>query len=472
MTLSDSAAPTERSTRSSARPADGPDDPVDPADETTPDDVRRIIASAERLGIELDEADTLQWLSALASGALDSDITVDDASRTFGHRVSMLDFSDRDLERFRRIGAIVEVTGPEGVAESALALSGSAAQSKIQSFPGDCDYFQRLNIIAPTREQACAITARLLRDTAMERAQGLGYQFLEGKFGNYPAAGFHNGVPRKAGTPITWRLPEIVAGEFAFELADGGSTTIRWDEVALDPGWCKLDWIVCDAERGALSNASNVIDVTWESPDGQIVALDGYLDAYFQEVYLDAEDVPIFAKVAAFVDDDALDVYVDRLQGEVRKYLTKHLNYGKAAKRMYNIFRLSGRHVDAAFVRELFDEPATVLYQIWSLIGALENATQPGSSIPLESIEDQADALVMQVIDTLEGEDEHEIVRALLKLRRTLGRHDDGEARLAEVEAAQQRVVNLVNTFFREKLMELPSIRAYIEEMQAGEAIA
>lgn len=470
MTLPSSASPAPAQPENA--PDSAPDSAPDPADTTTEDDVRRIIASAERLGIELDEADTLQWLSALASGALDSDITVDESSRTFGHRVSMLDFSDRDLERFRRIGAIVEVTGPEGVAESALALSGSAAQSKIQSYPGDCDYFQRLNIIAPTREEACRITAQLLRDKALAEAHGVGYQFLEGKFGSYPAAGFHNGVARKAGTPITWRPAEIEAGAFEFELADGGSTTIRWEEVANDPGWCKLDWIVCDVERGALSNASNVIDVTWEGPDGQIVALDGYLDAYFQEVYLDAEDVPIFAKVAAFVDDDALDVYVDRLEEEVRKYLTKQLNYGKAAKRMYNIFRLSGRHVDAAFVRELFDEPATVLYQTWSLIGALENATQPGSSIPLESIEDQTDSLIMQVVDTLEGEDEHEIVVALLKLRRVLSKHDDGEARLAEVEAAQQRVVNLVNTFFREKLMELPSIRTYIEGIQAGHAIA
>ncbi|MDO8338424.1 MAG: hypothetical protein Q7T15_09250 [Microcella sp.] len=32
--------------------------------------------------------------------------------------------------------------------------------------------------------------------------------------------------------------------------------------------------------------------------------------------------------------------------------------------------------------------------------------------------------------------------------------------------------VNLVNTFFREKLMELPSIRTYIEGIQAGHAIA
>jgi hypothetical protein len=38
------------------------------------------------------------------------------------------------------------------------------------------------------------------------------------------------------------------------------------------------------------------------------------------------------------------------------------------AKRLYNIFRLTGRYPEAAFLRELFDEPATMLYQVWSLI--------------------------------------------------------------------------------------------------------
>ena len=59
----------------------------------------------------------------------------------------------------------------------------------------------------------------------------------------------------------------------------------------------------------------------------------------------------------------------------MRKYLAAdHANYGKAAKRMYNVFRLTGRHIDAAYLRELFDEPTTMLYQVWSLIGTLENA--------------------------------------------------------------------------------------------------
>jgi hypothetical protein len=138
------------------------------------DDVTRLVESARRLGIELDAADTERWLAAMTvdAGVETSDIVIDTQDGVFGHRVSMLDFSPRDLARFRRIGEVVEVTGPEGVAEGALALSGSAAQSKIQTHPGDADFFQRLNVKAPTREEACSILATLMRDKAITFESG------------------------------------------------------------------------------------------------------------------------------------------------------------------------------------------------------------------------------------------------------------------------------------------------------------
>lgn len=413
-------------------------------------EIQRIIESAQRLGVSLDEADTVAWLAAIAAQT-DDDVTVDVNSGTFGHRVAMLDFSPRDLARFRTIGAIVELTGDPETTEGALALSGSAAQSKIQSFPGDADFFQRFNIKAATREAACAILATSLRDKVLAFARGGTYQFLEAKLGSAPT-----------GAPLTWTLADIEAG--ILHTPDGD---VRWADAALDPGWVKVDWVVTDPERGKLSNASNVIDVTWEAPDGSITALDGYLDTYFQEVYLDAEEVPTFTKVVAHVSDDALDSYVEQLEKEVRKYLTKHLNYGKAAKRMYNVFRLSGRHYDAAFVRGLFDEPATILYQVWSLIVTLDNATQPGSAIPIDDVRRQADALVLDVVRALDGPAEEEIVGAIQELARTLESQEPGEARTAAVEGAQARVINLVNTFFHDKLVALPTIEEYIQTMQA-----
>jgi hypothetical protein len=418
---------------------------------STPEEIRRIVESAQRLGVGVDEQATAEWLAAIAAEQ-DEEITVSDAG-VFGHRVTMLDYSPKDLKRFRKIGKIVEVTGPEGTVEGALALSGSAAQSKIQSYPGDADFFQRVNITADTREEACAIMAQILKEKVLAFEHGPNYQFLEAKLGT-----------EKSGKPITWSIDDIRNG--SIETPDG---VVTWGDAALDPGWVKLDWVVTDPERGRLSNASNVIDVTWEAPDGEIVPLDGYLDAFFQEVYLDSEELPVFAKVTKFVSDDALDEYVDALEGEVRKYLTQHLNYGKAAKRMYNVFRYSGRHMEAAFVRELFDEPATILYQVWSLITTLENATQPGSAIPMETVREQTDALIIDVARALEGDEEEEIIAALLRLRRTLEKQESGHERNNDVEAAQNLVINLINTFFGDRLRSVPEISEYIDRMQ-GEA--
>lgn len=428
--------------------------------------LRTMLESAKRLGVELDEESTTRWMKAMNQESAAGEVVVDTTSGAFGHRVAMLDFSPRELERFRRIGEIVEVKGNSPDVESALAISGSAAQSKIQSFPGDCDYFQRLNIKASTREEACGVMATLMRAHVLAMHQGDNYQFLEAKLGSYPFDGTHGDSSVHKGSPISWSFEEIDARELHMTGPDGPAV-LRWNEVALDPGWCKLDWVVSDPERKQLSNASNVIDVTWESPEGEVVPLDGYLDAFFQEVYLDAGDMPMFAKVAKFVSDDALDTYVERIEQEVRKYLTKSLNYGKAAKRMYNVFRLSGRHLEAAYVRELFDEPATILYQVWSLLSTLENATKPGSSIPIDEVQAQADSLVLDVITALEGAEEEEIVKAIVQLRQSLELQTEGHERVAEVEAAQTRVINVVNTFFHEKLSGMPSIDEYITSIQA-----
>ena len=57
-------------------------------------DLGRIVESAQRLGVELDEAEALQWLSAMAAGAShEKEVVMDQRSGVFGHKVSMLDFS-------------------------------------------------------------------------------------------------------------------------------------------------------------------------------------------------------------------------------------------------------------------------------------------------------------------------------------------------------------------------------------------
>jgi hypothetical protein len=425
--------------------------------------LRQIIESANDLGVEISEAEALQWLSAMAADS-EAEISMDLETGVFGHKVVMLDFSTSELARFREIGRLVEFQDQPGVVETALALSGSSAQSKIQTYPGDCDYFERVNIIADTRQEACQILARIMREKALSTIKGPTYQLIEVKFGSYPIDIVRDDKLSKKGSPISWSVPDIQAGKIEGFQPDGTRATILWDEIAQDPGWCKLDWVIADPARGKLANASNMLDVTWEAPDGSITPLDNYLDGYFQEVYLEAESVPIFSKLMKHVSPDALDDYVTQLEKEVNKYLTKDINYGKAAKRMYNVFRLTGRYEEAAYLRELFDEPTTMLYQVWSLIRTLDDSFVPGSEISIDHVLAQADDLIVSVIDALEGDQETEIVRHLLKLRDSLSRQKSTDYMSSEAEAAREQVINIVNNFFYKNLTSIPTIKAYMDD--------
>lgn len=424
-----------------------------------------IIEAAQRIGIEMDADEARRWVEAIDLAGSSEDLSVDTRTGVFGHRVAMLDFSPDDLAYFRAVGEIVGIPDSDGV-ETALALSGSAAQSRIQTYPGDCDFFQRVNIVAETREAACRRLAEVMRAKALDAFEGETYRFIEAKFGEYPSDVVHGGEVRTKGSPIAWTAAEVQDAAIEAMTTSGEPITIEWDAVAIEPGWCKLDWVVADPVRRSVANASNMLDATWESPDGEIVPLDGYLDPYFQEVYLDSTDIPLFSKLAQHVSADALDEYVEQLEKEVAKYVASdHPNYGKAAKRMYNVFRLSGRYPEAAFVRELFDEPATVLYQVYALVRTIEEASEPGSQITVETVLAQADRLILDVVRTLEGTEEEEIVESLLALKDTVQGVGSLDRRHEAVEAAQQRLMNLINNFFYEKLTAVPEVRDYITSL-------
>ena len=406
-------------------------------------DLRRIIESAQRLGVEMDEAEALQWLAAMAAEeGHQGEVVVDVTRGVYGHRVTMLDFSDAELARFRDIGRLVEFQDVPGRVETALALSGSAAQSKIQTHPGDADFFERVNIIAPTREEACAVLAEIMREKILLTADGPTHRFIEAKMGSGPD-----------GAPLAWRLVDVEAGRIG---------EIAWEDAARNPGWCKLDWVVADPIRHQVSNASNMLDVTWETPDGEIVPLDGQLDPYFQEVYLDAGSIPIFSKIAKHMLPDALDDYVAQLEREVRKYTGEHPNYGKAAKRMYNVFRFTGRYREAVYIRELFDEPATVLYQVAALVRSVDEAADRRSAIPAETLTALVRRLKAAVLETVEGDEREPIVEALTALRRELEVDTSPIDRVALVARARESVEGIVNRYFEERLTGVPEIRAYL----------
>jgi hypothetical protein len=426
----------------------------------------KIIEAAGRLGVDIDEGEAMRWLTAMAVRDSGGDVVLDVQSGVYGYRVSMLDFSPAELERYRAIGQIVGFEDGPGI-ETALALSGSAAQSKIQTHPGDCDYFERVNLHALTRGDACRMLAQLMRDKALATERGETYRLIEVKFGTAPRELLRGERLLRRGATISWKPAEVRDGRIAVKRPDGTPDELTWDEVAADPGWCKLDWVVADEARGSLANASNMLDVTWEAPDGSITPLDGHLDGYFQEVYLDAESIPIFSKVVRNATPDALEQYVVELEHEVEKYLTADLNYGKAAKRMYNVFRLTGRYVDAAYLRELFDEPAAVLYQVGALLRTIEDAVDPNEPVTLGDATRHVDGLIEAVRGALGGPEEEEIVRSLTRLRALLEAADQGEALDREIEGGRTQLLNIVNGFFREQLEAIPTILEYMARFRA-----
>jgi hypothetical protein len=417
------------------------------------------------MGIELDEHEAEEWVSAMASEATGGEVVVDVDTGVYGHRVTMLDFGQKDLARFREMAKIVGFEDRPGIVSTALALSGSAAQSKINTFPADCDFFERVHIKAESRDAACAILAGLIREKALATASGPTYRLWEVKFGTYREDVVYHGRNVRAGSPVSWTLAEIQAGRLEGGLADGTTRVIAWDEAAREPGWCKLDWVVADRTRGQLANASNVLDVTWERPDGGIVPLDGFLDPYFQEVYLEADSIPLFSRLVKQLSGDAVDEYVEQLEHEVWKYTVKEPNYGKAARRMYNVFRLTGRYHEASYIRELFDEPVTALYQVAALIRTLDDAAESGGAFDPELMVAQTDQLIMSAISALEGEAESQVVAHLLRLRDNLREHGDAAARQADIAGVRDAAMGAVNDYFKRVLTAVPGIKSYLDEM-------
>ena len=66
----------------------------------------------------------------------------------------------------------------------------------------------------------------------------------------------------------------------------------------------------------------------------------------------------------------------------------------------------------------------------------------------------------------LEGVEEEEIVRLLLRLRDLLAKDVNKRELSPQAEAARAEVINVVNNFFYEKLTAIPEIKKFIERIQ------
>ena len=143
---------------------------------------------------------------------------------------------------------------------------------------------------------------------------------------------------------MSWTLEEIRAGQMEVTLADGALRVYTWEDASHDPGWCKLDWVIADTTRGQLANASNVLDPTWEAPDGDDRAarrlprplLPGGLPRGRSR----SRCSPSWSRSSRPTRSTTTSSSSSTRSGSTP---SRTPNYGKAARRMYNVFRLTGR---------------------------------------------------------------------------------------------------------------------------------
>jgi len=175
--------------------------------------------------------------------------------------------------------------------------------------------------------------------------------------------------------------------------------------------------------------------------------------------------MPIFSKLVKELSADTVDDYVEALEHEIWKYTVQHPSYGKVARRLYNVFRMSGRYAEAAYIRELFDEPITALYQVAAIIQTVNDAADSGDAFDAETMTEQVDTLIMSAIQALDGPEEAEMVGHLLKLRNSIQKRGAEADRVDDLAGVQDAALGAVNSYFERALRSVPEIDAYLKEI-------
>jgi hypothetical protein len=428
------------------------------------EEIDDALATARRLGVEADAAETRGWMLAVSRCAAPGTIETS-VDGVFGDRVALLDFDPDDLDHLRHLVPVVRLEARPDV-ESAIAISGSSAQGRVQLFPGDKDFFERVHIRAESAESAARVLREAMRATALRALAEPDVVLVEANLGVYPVAVRERGVSKAAGDPITWAPTDVEAGSIVVETDGSDSLTIAWDDVDVAQGWTYLGWIVADVDAGRIALAGNMIDATWEDADGVVRSLDSAVDPLAQEVYLEAEAFALVEHVARETPPGARDAYRAAMEGEARQYTHATPSYAKAAKRLYNLFRVADELEAAAYVRELFDEPTARLYQVPGLLEAADHARRPGSGIDRDMVLAQLAAVREAITEGTEGGDEATLLGELAELEAAALREGDAsgdwEAELADVRV---RASELVNEFFRTRLLAHDRIREIVEDL-------
>ena len=201
---------------------------------TQRDAIDKVIDSAAHMGVEINEQEAEQWIAAMAAESAGGDIVVDVDSGVFGHKASMLDLESRGPRPFSADCPDRRLREPPRREDCAGAFRFFCA-GKIQDYPADADFFERIHITAPTREEAGRILGDVIRDKALSTLSGPSHRLTEVKLGTWDVEVTKDGKKQKAGNPITWSPAEVESGEMNVVNPDGAARTVKWEDCGPEP---------------------------------------------------------------------------------------------------------------------------------------------------------------------------------------------------------------------------------------------
>ena len=263
-----------------------------------------------------------EWVAAMETEASGGELVVDVDSGVYGHRVTMLDFQPEDLARFREMALVVGFEDRPPQVMTALSISGSAAQSKINAYPADCDFFERVHITGRHARGGVRDPGRPdAREGALDRgradASAVGGQVRVASRRRRRRAARRSvpdrrcrGRSRRSG-PARWRSPWPTARCACTRWEDGvaraGLVQARLGRRRPRRAASSPTRATCSTRRGRRPTARSCRSTASSIP-------------YYQEVYLEADSIPLFSKLVKELSADSVDDYVDALEHEVWKY--------------------------------------------------------------------------------------------------------------------------------------------------------
>ncbi|CAO3383203.1 cytochrome P450 [Azospirillum argentinense] len=436
-------------------------------------------------GISMTTSTDLAWMNAVSQPV--QWFVTDPTDLVIGLNVAMLDFDNASTALARRMAPAVGIGGsgtPVGAGiQVALAMAGSTAQGLIQPYPGDLDFMERINIPATSRAAALAILAPLVSNRVLTSTtvSGIDIQFIEVKFGVFPPNFTLTQGGQAIQGPISWSYAQVQAGRIdGYDTTTGQAATVTWTQASAAPTWIKIDWILCDSASQTVLNTSVVLDPTWQAPDGTVVALDTGEEAFLQEVYLCNDSstlwnqtLPLLESLYAEAGARRLAAYIAAMKAEVKKFTKPGAkqNFGKAAKRLYNLLRIDGQFLDAAYVRDMFSGGYFQLYQFWSqLKGIGEAATETTLSTSVMATQVGRMVSTVESASYLTSAQQQQLGALLTTVQTDLGVTPLPGSFGSDVAAAQSALLSLMNATFSAQLNAVPAIAWYLSNLSATAA--